>query len=269
MSLHLGPSKMTSELEQYQIQLDQVELALTQDPEDEELLALKKDLLEVISLSQELENDKEHKKVSKAEERKERKLTEKERLLDGFQEGQKVLAPWSKDGHYYHAVIDEMLPGSTTVAITFPEYGEKDICKFEDLLPDEVAEKELQDSKSYSTSIQHARPGGKLESTLRTAGRRDWIEAEKEKRAYKKEKKAAKLKADIEMGEKAKDNWQNFMKSKKKGKKNPKITGKSGMLYATKSIIATSDCPATSIFAQERKMTKSGINASYNSRKKF
>lgn len=260
---------MATEIETYQIQLDQVELALTQDPDDAELLALKADLLEVIKLSTELEDDKEIKKLQKANDKKEKNISEKDRLDSKFVEGAKVLAPWSKDGHYYHAVIDEILPGSTTIAISFPEYGEKDICKYEDLLPDDAADNEIKETKSYQNTVQHAKVGGKLESTLRTAGRKDWLEAEKEKRAYKKEKKAAKLKADIEMGEKAKDNWQSFMKGKKKGKKNPRVSGASGMLYNVKSHFATPDDPGTQIFVQERKMTKSGINASYNSRKKF
>lgn len=258
---------MTTELEQYQIQLDQVELALTQDPEDPELLALKNDLHQVIQLTQDLEDEKETKKEDRIAEKEVKKVTEKEKIQSVFKEGARVLAPWSKDGHYYHAIVEEVLPGSSTVAISFPEYGEKDICKFEDLLPDEIAEAEARNLSGQS--IQGSSTGGKLESTLKSTGRRDWLEAEKEKRAYKKEKKAAKLKADIEMGEKAKDNWQNFMKGKKKGKKNQRITGKSGNLYKEKSYFATPDCPATSIFAKERQMTKSGTNALYNSRKKF
>merc|ERR1711879_1010233 len=57
--------------------------------------------------------------------------------------------------------------------------------------------------------------GGKLESHLKKAGRKDWLNAEKEKRAFKKEKKAAKLKAQIEMGENSKKGWQDFQKTKK------------------------------------------------------
>ena len=258
---------MASELEQYQIQLEQVELALTQDPEDEELLALKEDLLQVIKLTQELDDKKETKRSDKQLEKEIKKSNEKEKIWSEFTPGARVLAPWSKDGHYYHAIIDEILPGSSTVAISFPQYGEKDICTFEDLLPDDIAKAEAR--QLAGQSIQGTSTGGKLESTLKTTGRRDWLEAEKEKRAYKKEKKAAKLKADIEAGEKAKDNWQAFMKSKKKGKKNPKITGATGRLFDNKSMFATPDDPAIQVFSRKKEMTKSGINASYNSRKKF
>ena len=45
---------MSNELENYRIQLQQVEAALVAEPSNEELLKLKEDLLEVIHLQEEL-----------------------------------------------------------------------------------------------------------------------------------------------------------------------------------------------------------------------
>ena len=186
---------MTTELEQYQIQLEQVELALSQDQGNEELKALKEDLLQVIELAQDLEEAEKQENTKKLAEKTETKDTERDKLVNKWQPGQKVLAPWSKDGHFYRAVIDEVLPGSTTVAVTFPDYNEKDLCSLNDLLPDDLAS---QEDESNNTGKLSKEAGGKLESHLKKTGRKDWLQAEKEKRAYKKEKKAAKLKKRCE-----------------------------------------------------------------------
>merc|ERR1712066_663441 len=243
--------KMTTELEQYQIQLEQVELALSQDQGNEELKALKEDLLQVIELAQDLEEAEKQEKSKKLAEKTETKDTERDKLVNKWQPGKKVLAPWSKDGHFYRAVVDEVLPGSTTVAVTFPDYGEKDLCKLEDLLPDDLAKEDPKDA------------GGKLESHLKKTGRKDWLTAEKEKRAFKKEKKAAKLKAQIEMGENSKKGWQNFQKTKKS---NSGRVGKVGKKDKKQSMFATPDNWKSAVWGSEQKKTEAQKAATYNAR---
>jgi len=252
---------MTTELEQYQIQLEQVELALSQDQSNTELQALKEDLLQVIQLAEDLEDAEQQEKSKKLEQKTNTKDSEKDKFVNDFgQPGQRVLAPWSKDGHYYRAIVDEVLPGSSTVAISFPDYGEKDVCSLKDLLPDDLA-KEGDQELSAGKLTKEA--GGKLESHLKKTGRKDWLQAEKEKRAYKKEKKAAKLKAQIEMGENSKKGWQNFQKSKKSASGR---IGKVGKKDKKASMFATPDNWQSSVWGTEQKKTEAQKTAKYNAR---
>ena len=72
---------MTTELESYQIQLEQVELALRTDPDDEELLALKEDLLQVIELSEQLEAEEDAKKEEQQQKKATQKVSERDKLI--------------------------------------------------------------------------------------------------------------------------------------------------------------------------------------------
>jgi len=248
---------MTTELEQYQIQLEQVELALAQAPGDPELEALKEDLLQVIELSKSLEEQEEEKKQEHAKKKVEEVKSERDKLIEKYgQPGQKVLAPWSKDGHYYRAVVEEVLPGSNSVAITFPEYGEKDLCKLEDILPDDLADAEESNKNKKDGG------GGKLESHLKNTGRKDWLQADKEKRKFKKEKKAAKLQAAIEAGETSKKGWQSFQKSKKAKSGKVKKVGQD----IDRSMFAAPENAMSSVFGSELVMTKAQKSAKYNAR---
>jgi len=252
---------MTTELEQYQIQLEQVELALSQDHGNEELQALKEDLIQVIQLAEDLESAEKEEKIKKLQAKDTTKDSDRDKLVNTFGvPGQRVLAPWSKDGHYYRAIVDEVLPGSTTVAVTFPEYGEKDLCSLGDLLPDDLA-KEGEESLAVGKLSKEA--GGKLESHLKKSGRKDWLQAEKEKRAFKKEKKAGKLKAAIEMGENSKKGWQNFQKTKKS---NSGKISKVGKTDKKASMFATPDNWKSAVWGSEQKKTKAQESATYNAR---
>merc|ERR1712168_601639 len=243
--------KMATELESYEIQLEQVDLALSQDLENEELLALKEDLLQVINLTKQLESEQKEQVKQKAQQKSDKQTTESDKLKATYLPGQSCLAPWSKDGHYYRCVIDELLPGSTTVAVTFSDYNEKDLCKLEDLLPDTITN----DDAPGST-------GGKMKSALKNAGRKDWLQADKEKRKFKKEKKAAKLQEAIQAGETAKQGCQNFRKSKKARSGKIKKVGKD----IDRSMFVSPENAMSSFFGSELTMTKPQKAAVYNAR---
>src|SRR2546426_60308 len=87
-------------LKNYEIQLQQVMVALASDPKDEELLKLKTDLEEVIELTKELMGPLDS-GPSHAQEAS-------QSTFHSFRAGEKVLAPWSVDGLYYEARVDDV-----------------------------------------------------------------------------------------------------------------------------------------------------------------
>jgi survival-of-motor-neuron-related-splicing factor 30 len=99
------------ELESYQFQLEQVELALQSDPDNEELIKLQKDLRELIAMFEAaLEATPQENKPKKASPQKEPKpapAAPKTTALKHheFAVDQDVMARWSGDGQFYRATI--------------------------------------------------------------------------------------------------------------------------------------------------------------------
>ncbi|CAL1294841.1 unnamed protein product, partial [Larinioides sclopetarius] len=167
---------LASNLNSYQIQLQQVEAALTNEPDNEELLKLKKDLQEVIQLTTELiaaNTEKSSSSVGLGGSSKDSDAS------GSWSKGERCLAPWSEDGQFYEAIIDEIKEdGQCTVSFT--AYGNTDVCDVEQLRPVDNDHAQHPDGSSKSSmyyniglqqegsrekehlrlSGQHQRPGG-------------------------------------------------------------------------------------------------------------
>ncbi|KAI5754440.1 hypothetical protein M8J77_008638 [Diaphorina citri] len=121
---------LSTNIENYKLQLQQVEAALTTSPEDEELLKLKQDLQEVIELTQELLRSQLAENASKASKVAESSQSEENEDLDAlfksymnnddgedegsnthkrpedWRIGDRCLALWIQDGLYYEGTIE-------------------------------------------------------------------------------------------------------------------------------------------------------------------
>ncbi|KAG0421056.1 hypothetical protein HPB47_003040 [Ixodes persulcatus] len=125
-------------LQNYQIQLQQVEAALTNDPDDKDLLKLKEDLLEVISLTLNLISSSGADTASSSPPGKsdyagsqKHAAAESSSTQDadnvGWFPGDKCLALW-KDGQYYDATIEDII-GEGQATVTFTAYGNTIVSK--------------------------------------------------------------------------------------------------------------------------------------------
>ncbi|XP_014206173.1 survival of motor neuron-related-splicing factor 30 [Copidosoma floridanum] len=111
------------DLQNYKLQLQQVEAALTSDPDNEELHKLKIDLEEVIELTQDLIKSQQQEKKSDAEQNDPEVIAA---LAEKWKVGDQCQAPWSEDGKYYEGTIDAINEDGS-VNVTFNEYKNKDV----------------------------------------------------------------------------------------------------------------------------------------------
>ncbi|GIX68412.1 survival of motor neuron-related-splicing factor 30 [Caerostris darwini] len=195
---------MADDLQSYEVQLQQVEAALTNEPDNEELIALKKNLEEVIQLTTQLiDNNTEKNSGSFAE------GSSKDSGSGSWKAGERCLAPWSEDGQFYEAVIDDITEdGQCTV--TFSAYGNTDTCDVEQLRIVDKNHKEHADGATKSKKLI--------------------IQAQKDYKKKKAQKKAQRMKLLEEEREKEKSKWHNF---------NSKAFNKKG--HVKKSIFASPD----------------------------
>lgn len=184
-------------LQEYQIQLEQVELALKSDPENEELTKLKNDLLEVIILTEELIAEE------KGTEDAKKNDEAKKKPLINWKSGQKCMAIWRVDGKYYPGTLDQVLEDGTCTVI-FDDKFNNEISQVSQLLPYD-SEAAANSKRNLSNNKSASQVGNKkaftkkeLELKLREAKKR------------KKEKFAAKLKVMDEISEKQKNKWNSF-----------------------------------------------------------
>ncbi|XP_061181457.1 survival of motor neuron-related-splicing factor 30-like [Saccostrea echinata] len=200
-------------LSTYRLQLQQVEASLTTDPDNEDLNKLKKDLQEVIDLTEELIGNKQLAAIAADASISGSSLgsTEDTGPVE-WQVGDPCLAIWSKDGQYYEAKIDEILEDGTC-AVTFENYGNTDVTEVKLL-------------RKVDPSQQ------KKESEKKTKSKRDIIAEQKEYRRKKQQKKAQRLKQMEEEREVEKNKWLDF---------NAKTFAKTNKGKVKKSIFATPD----------------------------
>ncbi|XP_029160068.1 survival of motor neuron-related-splicing factor 30 isoform X1 [Nylanderia fulva] len=193
------------DLQNYKLQLQQVEAALTTDPNNEELIKLKFDLKEVIKLTHDLI------KSQQQEKRQANGMDAKDPILlavlaNKWKVGDQCMAPWSEDNKYYEATIDSISEDGV-VNVTFNEYKNTDVTMLSQLKS--VAKRpasDWADQKSKKRKMQAAAVAGSDPN---------------KQREYLKKKKQRKLQRFKELEEEReleKNKWLAFTnKSSKKG----------------------------------------------------
>ncbi|KAF9453748.1 hypothetical protein P691DRAFT_755115 [Macrolepiota fuliginosa MF-IS2] len=204
-----------ADLETYQVQLSQVEGALSSDPDNTELALLRSELKELIQLTEATIAQAEAASSLKAEGSR-RSATSTP--AHTWSAGDECLAKYSKDNTWYPARITS-LGGSAenrVCSIVFKGYNTTELVKAADLKPV---------PSNYSTTVQ-------------SSNKRKLTKAEEEERERKKKRNEKKLEV---RAAKAKEqtqkqaSWQKFAKKPKKG---VHIAGVSGT-----SIFKTPDNP--------------------------
>jgi len=219
-------------LTNYRLQLQQVEAALTTDPDNDDLLKLKSDLQEVITLTQELvssqtqkasnndsdadDDDDDEEELPSAAASSAAIAAETRAWLSSdyaWKAGDKCRAPWSDNHQYYAAKVDEVLEDGTC-SVIFEKYGTTEITQLSLLRPwDEAAEEEAAAAKKPKT-------------------KKDLSIAQREYKKKKAQKKAQRLKQMEDEREQDKNKWINF---------NSKVFSKTSKGKVKKSIFATPD----------------------------
>ena len=212
-----------TDLEAYQLQLSQVELTLSSDPDNADLASLRDELKSLIELAQTTIAQSEAAAASSSKEpsRKNPQAPYRQTLSAGDD----CLARYSTDGQWYPARITSV-GGSTensVFSIVFKGYNTTELVKASEIKP-------LPSSYKDQSSLN----GGSA-----AAGKRRLTKAEEEEREKKKKKNEKKLEV---RAQKAKEqmikqqSWQKF--AKKSEKKGVHIAGVAGT-----SIFKTPDNP--------------------------
>lgn len=206
-----------ADLETYQAQLSQVELALSSDPLNQELAALRSELQELIQLTQTALSQAEAASSSKTD--SSRKSAILSVPAQTWSAGNDCLAKYSGDGAWYPARITS-LGGSVenrVYSIVFKGYNTTELVKTSEIKP-------LPTNYSNNVPSSNKRKLTKVEEEER--------EKKKKKNEKKVEAKAAKAKEQTQK----QATWQKF--AKKSEKKGVHIAGVSGT-----SIFKTPDNP--------------------------
>lgn len=197
-----------NELERYQVQLSQVELALSSDPDNTELASLRSELKELIDLTKSaLDAQQLQQESSRAEGSRKAAQAQLAAGSRAWVAGDECLAKYSGDGSWYPARITS-IGGATenrVYSVVFRGYNNTE------LLP-------AMDIKSLPPSYQGASLGTTGGGAKRKFGLTKEEETERDKKKKKNEKKvevrAAKAKEQLEK----QVSWQKFAKkSEKKG----------------------------------------------------
>ncbi|XP_064653163.1 survival of motor neuron-related-splicing factor 30-like [Lineus longissimus] len=210
---------MADELAAYKSQLQQVEAALTTDPDNEELLKLKTDLLEVLQLTKELVS------VQSTTTDASSSSKDGEDWLSGvpivteapapkWKVGDKCLSYYAEDGGMYEATIDEILEdGSCTV--TYDGYDITEVTQMAFLQQIENSNKRAADGEGDTRPTKMKK--------------KDIQIAQREYKRKKNQKKAQRQKQMEEERETEKNKWLSFTTK----------VAKSGKGHVKKSIFAT------------------------------
>ncbi|CAK9303539.1 unnamed protein product [Gordionus sp. m RMFG-2023] len=225
--------ELIQNLTSYKIQFEQVEAALSTDPENDDLNKLKKDLEDVIALTLDLIQRQDAPPHN-------RRVVEEEYYNIDWKVGDKCFAIWSKNGNYYEAIIDEIID-SKHATITFAKYGTKDVAIIKSLKPystqfnQELNNLHLKPQKieaieaSSYASVNPFNPNS-ISTKDKVKTRKEIIKAQQEQKKKKALKKAQRVKQLDSEGEVEKQKWKDFsIKAMTKMKKG--ITKKS--IFAT------------------------------------
>ncbi|CAJ1067260.1 survival of motor neuron-related-splicing factor 30 [Xyrichtys novacula] len=176
---------LMKQLSNYKAQLQQVEVALSTDPDNEDLLKLQKDLQEVIDLTKDLLTSQPAESASSTT------GSDTVPVKLGWKVGDKCMAAWSQDGQVYEAEIEEIDRDNSTAAVTFAGYGNAEV------IP-------LQNLKAVEEGRRSDEDGGKPKS------RKEQIAEQREYKKKKAQKKVQRMKELEQEREEQKSKWQQF-----------------------------------------------------------
>nr|CAD7194676.1 unnamed protein product [Timema douglasi]CAD7399506.1 unnamed protein product [Timema poppensis]CAD7573469.1 unnamed protein product [Timema californicum] len=194
-------------LSNYKLQLQQVEAALTTDPDNAELLKLKTDLEEVLELTRDLlkaqliEQQPDSSFVTKEDELSVDELVEQAATKRDWKVGDRCLALWREDGQYYEATIEDITQDGEEVSVVFDNYKNSDVTTL--------------------SLLREIRGGGNLvsESGVEGKSKKQVITKQREYQKKKKMKKLQRYKQMEEEREGEKNKWLAFKQSNKSAKK--------------------------------------------------
>lgn len=223
-------------LDNYKVQLTQVEAALTLDGENEELLKLKKDLIEVIQLTEDLEE---------AESSASKK---KSNVGRKWKVGDRCLAFNERSNKYDEAVVSDLLPAGETVLVKFDNCDDTDLCQLSSLKPALTPDVPSLEGMTFQK--------GKLISKKDKAAQ---VREYKKKRNLKKKMRLKEKEAESEV---SKNKWKDF---------NKKAFAKSSKGKVKKSIFASPEgldgkVGIGTCGVADKQMTKYDHGAKYNAR---
>ena len=210
-----------ADLETYQVQLSQVELALSADPSNTELTSLRDELKELIELAQAAIAQAEAAPPSKAEPSSSSRKHAASTPSHTWSAGDECLAKYSGDGAWYPARITSVGGSSDNpvYSIVFKGYNTTELVKASEV-------------KVMPANYNHA-------ATAPAAGKRKLTKAEEEEKERKKKKNEKKVEAKAAKAKEQTNKqheWQKF--AKKAEKRGVNIAGVSGT-----SIFKTPDNP--------------------------
>ncbi|CAN9499710.1 unnamed protein product [Ophioblennius macclurei] len=177
---------LMKQLNSYKAQLAQVEVALSTDQENEDLLKLQKDLQEVIDLTKDLLSSQPAESTSTAA-----PAAEPVPQKQGWSVGDRCMALWSQDGQVYEAEIEEIDRENGTAAVTFSGYGNAEVIPLQKLK--EVEEGHFLDDGS-----------------AKRKSKKEQIAEQREYKKKKAQKKVQRMKELEQEREEQKSKWQQF-----------------------------------------------------------
>jgi len=241
-------------LSQYKVQLSTVELTLANDPENEDLLKLKKDLLDVIELTEELmegDDDEEDDKDSMAgtSQAAEQVTATVSKSNFTYSVNDKCMAPHPISEKYCEATIQDVFTEANTVVVKFPGMKETEMCPLSSLKPFK---------KGVPTIESASGPSAKNMDITK----KQQIEKMKEYKKKRNLKKKMRLKEKEAESEVKKSRWMDF---------NKKAVNKKSKGRVKKSIFASpigldGKVGVGTCGVADKQMTKFEVGAKYNAR---
>ncbi|CAG8484157.1 3378_t:CDS:2 [Scutellospora calospora] len=176
----------SEEIAQYQYQLDQVNLALKNDPENSELLKLKTDLTELISLTSTIIDQE---TVPPTPKRSPSSISPKNNstpitpnlnsilsFTKPLQVGDSCLARWSGDGQFYPAQITAIGGGDQVFSVVFKGFNNVELVNVQDIKPLEKNKKKtLADSKKEKEHKKKKAGEGQKKVNEQVAKQKTWL----------------------------------------------------------------------------------------------
>lgn len=195
-----------TEVDNYKAQLQQVEAALAIDEKNEDLQKLKQDLLEVISLTEELFEKNHVADEHAAAASEECPVVVQPVKGDEWKIGDRVQA-MRLDGEYHNGTLDMIADDKISCTVKFDNSGSVDVVKLAEIrTPMEI---------DFKKDVEEPQEGGNSSRNQTTNNKvltRDEIERRREIKKKKLLKKKQRMKEFEEAREAGKQRWQQFYK---------------------------------------------------------